>query len=154
MPVQAQSLGEKYQTPEPRTCASKTDPTDGPISAEQAAQYIICDQEYEEDGNTLHLLSHVTVEVGEGTPYGELAEGNRPADGDSGGIVYPIRGSLQSYSCSIPSVFTPAGQQCFRTDEPRATGTCYRTTFGDWFCAMSAGLAGDYPAVSPPPDSP
>lgn len=149
----AQSLAEKYQAPEPRTCPSKVDPTDGVISAEQAAQYFTCDQEYERDGNTLYLLSNVSVQIGKGTPYGELAEGDRPSDGDSDGMVYPIRGSLKVYHCSVPSSSTPVSQQCYLTDEPHAKGSCYRTTFGDWHCFMT-DLTGSYPTLAPPPDAP
>ena len=60
-------------------------------------------------------------------------------DVDASQPVYPIRGSYQQYQCNNPktSVYK-AGQNCSLSNIPKASGVCYKTTFGDWTCTIAS----------------
>jgi hypothetical protein len=156
-PAQA-GEGAKYGTRDPQTCASAKEPAKGAISAELARKYVICQKE--EVAHTqgfIYLLENVTVEIGKGVPLLELSRGARPTDGDPDGVVYPIRGSLKEYQCAVASDggalgprYNNIGKNCNVYDEPKATGTCYRTTFGDWHCSMSDLNSRQIPNQPPP----
>ncbi len=133
----SKTSGKPFDTRDPKSCDSTKQPLKGPLSADQARQYLICNLEGEGYGANMYLLEDVRVEVGKGTPYKELDKGARPSDGDFDGIVYRIRGSYKQYQCSKPSaIMNNKGKNCNLFDNPQATGTCYRTGFGDWKCNM------------------
>lgn len=54
--------------------------------------------------------------------------------------IYPIRGSYTQYMCTkeYPERGTlyNIGKNCNRSENRNATGSCYKTTFGDWRCSM------------------
>ena len=148
------SVGAKYGSREPRTCASMKLPAKGVLSAEQARQYFQCNREGIQS-YMLYLWEDVKVEIGKGTPYRDLPGMSRPGNGDPDGLVYQIRGSFKKYQCSaqINSPLTGTnnfGKNCSIYNEPKATGTCYRDNFGEWQCNMSdfsgPPAIGDQPA--------
>ena len=149
-----QSLGAKYGSREPRTCTSKKDPAKGVLSAEQASRYLVCGIEGEINSNTLYLLENLKVEVGKGTPIRQIAASQRPGTADPDGLVYQIRGSFRRYQCGIlyrSGVLANEGKNCSIYEEPKATGSCFRDSFGDWACNMMdlSGPLGNHD--QPPP---
>ena len=131
-----QGVGKTFFTRDPLTCSSKKEPANGSITPALAKRYLACSAEGVQSGY-LYLLEDVSLDVGKGTPFRELGRDSRPSDGDPDGKVYPIRGSLKRYQCREPSkIMDDAGKNCTIYEEPKATGICYRTTFGDWSCNM------------------
>lgn len=142
--AQAANVGAKYGARNPRTCAMRTAPAQGPINAAQAKQYFICDNENETassvGGSTLHLTTGVSVQVGAGRPF--MMGTDDTGDNVTAGIdphftVYPIRGSFQNWTCKPISEFAPAGQNCSLMPMPHATGTCFMSSFREWHCNMT-----------------
>ena len=87
----------------------------------------------------LYLIENLKVEVGGGIPYAAII-GHKSFPGvDVRHQVYPIRGSFLQYQCKDPIAeqVGPPDTNCNTYDNPKATGYCYKTTFGDWKCAMS-----------------
>jgi hypothetical protein len=146
----APTVGAKYGTRDPHTCNSTKEPSQGAISVEQAKQYFFCGAERVLDavgrnGTYLYLKENVKIEVGKGVPYQPGA--NFYPDMDQSSLVYPIRGSFVTYQCWAGS----DGRNCASYDTLNASGSCYRTAFGDWSCTMS-GSEGEWRFnVAPPP---
>lgn len=130
-------VGSKYGTRDPYSCKSTKTPASGAISAEVAAQYVICSAEGE-TGGMLYLLENVKVEVGNGRRFNPNSDDY--ADIDQKSLLYPIRGSFTRFQCGAVSrgpILPNVGKNCNSGDQPNATGVCYRTTFGDWHCSMT-----------------
>lgn len=141
--AQAQHVGAKYQSRDPHTCASRSAPAKGAISAAQAKQYFLCDAEVETassvGSSTLHLETGVSVQVGAGRPFmmGTDDTGDNTSEGiDPHFTVYPIRGSFVEYACSPVDEYNPAGHNCTRQAMPHATGICFMSSFKEWHCHM------------------
>lgn len=142
-------IGAKFGTRDPMTCSSTKEPVNGPISAEQAMLYFMCWREGDHDG--LVLIENLKLTVGKGH-MPSLSESDTDMDRDS--PIYPIRGSFTLYNCY--TFRSAPGRNCTATDEPAATGTCYKTSFGDWHCNMedSYSIIDDsrrHPNMPPPP---
>lgn len=133
---QEKSIGERYGSREPRTCENTKAPTQGAITAELAKKYFICAAEKQE-GRYLYLVENVKVEVGGGIPYAAIIGHRSFPEIDVKHPVYPIRGSHAQYQCQAENAqfdFTAPGRNCHRYEHQKATGYCYKTTFGDWRC--------------------
>jgi len=126
------SIGAKYGSREPRTCADMKIPARGAITAALAAKYFICAAE-KEDSRYLYLVDNVKTEVGVGRPYNRNMDINLPQI-DVRFPVYPIRGSHTQYQCNPESDYYGPGKNCNRYEHQNANGFCYKTTFGDWRC--------------------
>lgn len=143
-------IGAEFAARDPRTCKDKTQPRSGALSAEQAKEYLICDTE----GlvNQLYLIDEVTVQVAPGRRYNPNEDINFP-DIDLKFLIYPIRGSYKSYSCSrIDLERSNLKRNCMIYDEPHAKGACYKDSFGDWRCGMTDVSTGQFTEynVAPP----
>jgi hypothetical protein len=138
-------IGARFGTRDPVTCPSTREPVSGPISVEQATLYFMCSREGTQRG-PLELVENLTLEVGQGRPASYLD--SRDIDHDS--LVYPIRGSFTIYTCYTPDPRN-VGRNCRTSDEPQATGKCYRTTFGDWRCSMVGAGSRSFREYVPPP---
>jgi hypothetical protein len=106
--------------------------------------------EGEMGGSTLYLLQDLKVEIGGGTPLLQMPMIHRPGGADPNGTVYAIRGSYKKYQCTVISkVYPDAGKNCRVYDVPKATGSCFRTNFGEWSCSLPGdsdyGTAGQAP---------
>jgi hypothetical protein len=146
--------GAKYATRDPRSCASKSEPKSGAPTAEQAKRYVICGSsvhlgEGEDSFHHMILLENVQVQVGKGRPFqGGINSDINMHDVDVDFPVYPIRGSFDMYQCSNVAPGDPwqsiyeARKNCDLYHETRATGACYKTTFGDWDCTMTDTASG------------
>ncbi len=129
-------IGEKYNSRDPRTCADKTSPKAGALSAAKAAEYVICENEGI-NGDKLYFVEDVKVQVGAGRRY------NPREDINFGGIdtkflIYAIRGSYKSYQCT--AIFpdkTNTNRNCTSYSAPNAKGACYKKSgFGEWRCML------------------
>lgn len=119
-----------------RICDDTKAPAKGAITAALALKYLNCQMEGIFSGH-LYLVESVKVEVGGGVPYD-------PTLGAFDSInvrvpLYPIRGSLLRYQCKDLETehVGPPDTNCNTYNNPKATGYCYKTTFGDWKCNMA-----------------
>jgi hypothetical protein len=130
----------KYGTRDPHTCANTKAPAGNTIDSAHAKQYFICQAE-KVSGNMLYLVENVTVEVGGPTRYDPRTQtGFSQMDTRISPIA--IRGSFLEYQCSVldamfDSRFNNFGKNCNTYLNRKATGYCYKTTFGDWNCSMN-----------------
>lgn len=128
------TIGERFDSREPRVCADMSAPARGAITAAIALRYLNCQMDYV-SGDTLYLVEDVTVQVGGEIPYAAIRGQRSFNEIDVRTPVYPIRGSLIRYQCS--PAYRPLEPNCRKYDEPKASGYCYKTTFADWKCYMS-----------------
>jgi hypothetical protein len=148
------SISARYGSRDPRTCEDTKAPARGAITAALALKYLNCQMEYVSGGD-LYLVENLKVEVGGGVPYAAIMGQRSLSEIDVKHPVYPIRGSLLRYQCQnrLTAARLPDAN-CNTYNEPKATGYCYKTTFGDWRCYMN-DPAGDNAAnirhdVAPP----
>lgn len=146
------SIGAKYGSRDPQTCADQKAPAKGAITAALAAKYFICASE-KEDYRYLYLVENVKVEVGGGIPYAAIIGHRSFPEVDVKHPVYPIRGSHTQYQCNPESDYYQPGKNCTRYEHREAKGYCYKTTFGDWRCHQSQSSIPNESIVSnvPPP---
>ncbi len=128
-------VGAQYGAREPATCQSRT----APPSAGTARQYLLCDMEGIDAFKNLILLTDVTVQIAAPRAFIYTQDSSRTQI-DVRAPVYDIRGGFKEYQCGLPIVgggaYT-ATHNCNRYDQPQASGSCYRDTFGDWHCTMA-----------------
>ena len=132
----AQGIGAKYGSREPRTCADKTLPRTGALSPAKAAEYVICENEVIWS-EYLFFVDDVKVQVGAGRRYNPREDINFSGI-DTKFLIYPIRGSYKSYQCT--KIFpdqTNLNRNCNLTNNPNATGACYKKEFGEWRCLLT-----------------
>jgi len=148
-------LGAKYDTRDPFTCKSKKEPAKGAPSASQVKDYVRCNSISGEKtgGGYLSLFENAQFEIGKSRPFSSWYDAGSTAI-DNSEPVYPIRGTFDLYSCRPPgSMGSPAGANCTRKKATEFTGTCFKTTFGDWSCqghTMGDGFAGVETNIAPP----
>lgn len=132
-----------FKTREPRTCNSVTSvPTVAQIPA-----LIQCQRE-SKSPYSIYLLSNIKVQAGGFRAYSQFQDGYATSI-DTSAKVMPIRGSLVQWLCSQDR--DKPGANCSRKSEPKAEGTCWKTTFGDWKCSMlDANDAALEPNLAPP----
>lgn len=132
------SISERYGSRDPRSCEDTKAPARGAITAALAQKYLNCQMEYVSGGGSLQLVENVKVEVGGGVSYASIIGQRSLSEIDTKYPVYPIRGSLLRYQCQnrLTAARVPDAN-CNTYNEPKATGYCYKTTFGDWRCYMN-----------------
>jgi hypothetical protein len=137
--------GARFDTRDPTSCASRKEPTKGALTADQAKQYWLCEAEVmvkagSPENDQLKLRTNVIVEVGKGRPY-NINTDSDSIEIDPSQTVYPIRGSYTGWICGsvhpLGAVGIAAGKNCVKAENPGATGTCFKTAFGDWRCVMA-----------------
>jgi hypothetical protein len=152
------SVGAKYGTREPRACGDRTAPAHGAPSAEQAKHYVICELEQGDGQRPLLLVTNVRVQVAPVShPPNELIKEITAARIDPREPVWDIRGSFTSYKCDALSSLTAQNDfahthNCWVSEQPNATGYCYKDTFGDWHCGMLGGAANNWRTNVLPPE--
>jgi hypothetical protein len=131
------SIAESYGSRDPRTCEDTKAPLRGAITAALALKYLNCQME-NVSGGSLYLVENVKVDVGGGISYAAIMGQRSLSEIDTKYPVYPIRGSLLRYQCQnrLTAARVPDAN-CNTYNEPKATGYCYKTTFGDWRCYMN-----------------
>jgi hypothetical protein len=132
----ANYISERYGSREAQTCENTKAPATGAITAALAQKYFVCGAEGI-SGSQLFLIENVKLEVGAAVPY-------HPTLGAFEAInvrapLYPIRGSYLRYQCKdlVTEHVGPPDTNCNTYNNPKATGYCYKTTFGDWRCSMA-----------------
>ena len=132
----AQGIGASYGSRDPRTCADKTSPKAGALSAAKAVEYVICENEGI-NGDKLYFVADVKVQVGTGRRYNSREDINFSGI-DTKFLIYPIRGSYKSYQCT--KIFpdkTNTNRNCNSYSAPNAEGACYKKAgFGEWRCML------------------
>ena len=96
--------------------------------------------EYVSGGGDLYLIENLkSVEVGGGISYAAIMGQYSLDQIDVKHPVYPIRGSYLKYQCDdlISEHVGPPNTNCITYNHLKATGYCYKTTFGDWKCNMA-----------------
>lgn len=129
--------GAPYGSRDARPCTMPA--VRGAPTATQAAQAVVCGWEGIKSGSNgqyLHLLDQVRVEVGRGKRY-EPGQYTVGTDLDPTAPVYPIRGSQITYSCYRRASSEHPDRNCTAVDETTATGICYTTSFGQLSCSMT-----------------
>jgi hypothetical protein len=149
------SVGAAYGTRDPRTCANRTAPAHGAPSAEQAKQYVICELEQGDGKNPLSLITDVKVQVASVSHApNQLVKEITAARMDPREPVWDIRGSFTIYRCFSLGTVAPNDfartHNCWVSEQPAATGYCYKDTFGDWHCGMLGGAVNWRPNALPP----
>lgn len=145
----------RFGARDPRTCENTKAPARGAITAALALKYLNCQMEGIWS-NDLYLVENVKVEVGGGVSYAAIMGQYSLDQIDVRTPVYPIRGSFLKYQCQDPQTayVGPPNTNCVTYNNPKATGYCYKTTFGDWKCNMtdrSATEKENYRAKVAPP---
>lgn len=128
----------RFGARDPRTCENTKAPAKGAITAALALKYLNCQMEGILS-NDLYLVENVKVEVGGGISYAAIRGQYSLDQIDVRTPVYPIRGSFLKYQCQDPETayVGPPNTNCVTYNNPKATGYCYKTTFGDWKCNMT-----------------
>jgi hypothetical protein len=150
------TIGARYGTRDPRTCASRVAPAHGPPSAEQAKQYVICELEQGDGRRPLTLVTNVKVQVASVShPPNLLVQELAAARIDPREPIWDIRGSFTGYRCDALSTLVAANDfarthNCWVRDQPAATGYCFKDTFGDWHCGLTGNVLDWKPNSLPP----
>ncbi len=124
---------------QPRTCASRSAPIKGRISAAQAAIYVACDAENESMrlSGSINFIDILSLEV---APKPRRVNGNDLSyfsQVDTSQPAYDLRGNVVSYTCYNVSIRPyKAGSNCSVRRIPQSRGTCLKNTFGEWFCSI------------------
>lgn len=131
--AQANAQGAAFGTRDPLTCQPYTANS---MTQDTSGKLFRCSNEVV-TGDYIYLIENLTIQVGAAR---KALSSDSYHDLDPNAMVYPIRGSFTRYQCSkvfnIDSSHTNVGTNCAAYPQPRAEGTCYRTTFGDWQCKM------------------
>jgi hypothetical protein len=150
------SVGAKYGARDPRGCATRTAPAHGPPSAEQARQYTICEMENGDGIHPLDLITNLKVQVAPiPHPPNQLLSEFTASDRDPREPIWDIRGSYTGYRCFALSTLVAGNDfarthNCWVTEQPAATGYCYKNTFGDWHCGLLGHSTNTVPNMLPP----
>ena len=130
----AQSVGAPFEARDPHTCADTKAPASGDITTALASKYLLCDLESQR-GDMLYLVENLHVTIGAGRPY--TRSDSYLHNADTTGTIYPIRGSFDQYQCAKVSAYMEnTKRNCTLYPSPKASGSCYRTSFHDWSCDM------------------
>ncbi|HLY62525.1 MAG TPA: hypothetical protein VKV95_17425 [Terriglobia bacterium] len=150
-----EGAGKKYDTRDPFECKSMKEPATGAPSPSQVKDYVRCNKISGESiaGGYIYLYENAEFEIGKARPFSAWSDAGR-RDIDNTQPVYPIRGAVDSYSCRPPgSMGFPPGKNCNVRKAASFTGTCFKTSFGEWSCQgklMGDPLSGVQNQVPPP----
>ena len=136
-------IGAKYGSRDPITCADTKAPAKGAITVALATQYARCVAEGA-DRDNIWLLEDLKIQVGAATPYNP--KDHYPADINVKAPVYPLRGSYKRYACAPitdEKGWENRGANCTVFYNTKATGVCFKTNFGDWYCGIGGNFGGD-----------
>jgi hypothetical protein len=133
--------------PAPRTCASRKNPTKGAPTLAQAKAYFICGSELSSTGvgaDSVTIVRNVQMEMSSKPIFVNAANVDNVREAISSSRenitvdvkkpLYPIRGSLASYTCGVKS------STCLEYIIVGAKGFCFVDDFGDWHCKMKGNF--------------
>jgi hypothetical protein len=135
-----------------RTCPSRTEPSRGRISVEQAKAYAACYYEEKAVFNaSVNFVDILSLQVASKSRRARDAD-FRLHQIDIEKPIYDIKGSIVIYNCQNITEGYPRGQNCRISRVPNSTGKCYQTTFGDWYCVLGGGSLVRPETKMPAPD--
>ena len=133
--IQQAQAGNFGTTRQPLTCASTSAPETGRISAAQAMTYAACEAETKRNNYSVRFIDILSLEVA--PPHIASNEEIRSYNvRNMTNPVYKLEGSVVAYTCYNIGLVHPSGQNCTVNRIPKASGRCFRTTDGDWNCAI------------------
>jgi len=137
--VRAQAgSGAAYGARNPTVCENTKSKGAAP-TVEEATRFFMCARESESARWGLVLLADVKIQMAGPRKYNPGNDLNVPQI-DVAAPMYDLKGSFTRYSCDKvggPGTgLSPAGKNCNRFTYVHATGTCYKTKFGEWNCGM------------------
>jgi hypothetical protein len=147
--------GKKFDTRDPVVCKSTKEPSRGAPSLSQVKEYVSCNKVSGEaiSGGYISLYENGDFQIGTSRAFNAWTDAGK-IDIDNSQPVYPIRGTVDSYSCRPPGTMGfPAGSNCNVRKAASFSGVCFKTTFGDWSCQgklMGDPLTGVTHNVPPP----
>jgi hypothetical protein len=101
-------------------------------------------------GGNLALAQDIKLQMG--APRAFLYRTDAGLDGiDVEAKIIPLRGSYTSYFCQPANNMHPAGHNCLKGVAADAYGWCWKTTFGDYKCALHPKVFPDMVADNPAP---
>ena len=137
----------EYQARAPRTCTKLTTAP----SLTQAVALAQCAMDGISSGQ-LYLTQNVKIEMGTPRPFVYYSDAGLSGI-DLNAKVYPLRGSYTGYLCNKIGSMYPAGHSCLKSDVPEATGSCWKTSFGDFKCLLKGAIPKMEGGMPPPPVS-
>ncbi|MBN9219276.1 MAG: hypothetical protein J0I79_15105 [Mesorhizobium sp.] len=129
-------IGEQFGARDPAVCPETTsEPSDGPISAEQASVYVLCEVEYySTHSGDLKLAEFTPIEVGEPRTFNIDHD---PSAADSDQPIQDIYAQRYiTYTCS-PLNDSNQGSNCTSLEIDNAEGECFKTRQGLWRCVFA-----------------
>jgi hypothetical protein len=133
--------------PTPRTCASRKSPTKGAPTLAQAKAYFICGSELYSKGvgaGSVTIVRNVQMEMSSKPIFVNAANVDNIREAISSSRenitvdvkkpLYPIRGSLASYTCGANS------STCLEYIIVGAKGFCFVDDFSEWHCKMKGNF--------------
>lgn len=123
------TMNKLFGTRDPRQCV----PVKHKPNEVEAAALIQCAQE-SQSHDYMTLYNNVRVSMAGSRVYQYNADSGN-SDIDTTAPVYPIRGAMDQYVCHQAGQVAP-DQSCLITHMGKASGSCVKTTFGDWHCSM------------------
>ena len=148
--VAQQGVGAKFGTRDPRVCASTKAPGKV-LDLKTATAAVLCYTELVSSSQShIYLVDDLKIEIApKGRPYNPRVDLMSGIDVDM--PVYAIRGSFVSHQCApLSDILANAGKNCHRYQQTQATGTCSKTTFGEWKCSFMDLSARPEIGVPPP----
>jgi hypothetical protein len=151
------SGGDRFGTREPRKCA----PVKSQPNVEQIKALIQCGDEGQSTRDYRYLDENLTIQAGGTRRFIEFSDSGSTGI-DTTAPVIPIRGSVDSYQCAPLSKYTNkgttydtdnTGKSCTISPVRNVSGTCYRTTIGDWRCHLPESMSGTQGLYNRPPPS-
>jgi hypothetical protein len=155
--VSQASGGDRFGTREPRKCA----PVKSQPNGEQIKSLIQCADEGQSTRDYRYLDENLTIQAGGTRRFIEFSDSGSTGI-DTTAPVIPIRGSVDAYQCAPLSKYTNkgttydtdnTGKSCTISPVRNVSGTCYRTTFGDWQCHLPESMSGTQGLYNRPPPS-
>ena len=152
------NVGTAYGARDPVICGSTKSQGAVPTIAE-VTRFLMCAKEKESARWGLWLVSDVKIQMAGPRRYTD--DLGHYSQIDISAPMYDLRGSYVEYACDKlagyggPGTGRPAGKNCNKFTYLHATGTCYKTKFGEWKCAMMDTTVGNPAEVEtrgvPPP---
>ena len=126
-----------------RTCPDKTSPVKGKMTVALATTYVNCFYEEREPYNaSVTFVDIVSLQIGSNPKKASTRDIMLWPEIDRNRPVHILRGSMIVHTCSniIPSnQYGPKqGENCSRSELPKAKGNCWVDTFGEWSCYLGA----------------
>jgi hypothetical protein len=122
-----------------RTCPDKTNPKKGNLTVALVSTYVACSYEERDPYNaSVTFVDVVKIQSAVKRKVNGRDIGLWP-DIDQSRPVYVLRGSIVVHTCAnITGNATgpQQGENCSRSDLPKAKGTCWVDVVGEWSCYL------------------